>query len=210
MTGCFITIEGGEGAGKSTLISGISAWLEKQGIAYQITREPGGTPMAEAIRQLLLHDSDSGMLPVAELLLMFAARYQHIHERIVPALDAGQVVVCDRFTDSSYAYQGVGREIGIDKVAQLEQLVHPDLQPDLTLLLDLPVTVGQQRKCGDRLDRIEQASTDFFERVRKGYLERAAECSERFTVLNAGLSPDNVLRDALSAIKSKLKHAVKP
>ena len=205
MSGFFITIEGGEGAGKSTLIQALTAYFEEQQIKFIATREPGGSDLAEKIRELLLLDLASEMQALTELLLMFASRNQHIQERILPALKADMIVLCDRFTDSSYAYQGAGRELGFHTVAKLEQLVHPELQPNLTLLLDLPVTLGQQRKQGDVADRIEQESVVFFERVREGYLLRAQAEPERFIILDASLAPDILFKRTLSEIKNRIK-----
>ncbi len=183
--GLFITIEGGEGVGKSTNIRVMEQWLKQQGIAYRLTREPGGTPLAESIRELLLQDHPQAMTSNTELLLIFAARAQHIAEVIAPALAAGQWVVCDRFTDATYAYQGGGRGMPLSVIGELEQLVQGDLRPDLTLLLDAPVEVGMAR-AGVRgeLDRFEQEEQAFFERVRACYRDRAEAEPSRFRVVN--------------------------
>ena len=145
MRGKFLTIEGGEGAGKSTMMERVAAWLESAGHRVVQTREPGGTELAEKLRDILLDKTNTVVAPQAELLLVFAARAQHLAELIRPALRRGDTVLCDRFTDATWAYQGGGRELPAADIATLEQLVHGDLQPDLTLLLDLPVDVGLAR-----------------------------------------------------------------
>jgi len=185
MSGRFITFEGGEGAGKSTNIAYVADWLQRRGIEVVVTREPGGTDSAEAIRALLLQQQ----LPLAdmtELLLVFAARAQHLSEKILPALMAGQWVLCDRFTDATYAYQGGGRGLDMGQIATLETLVQGALRPDLTLLFDLPVAQGMQR-AGRRgeLDRIERETGDFFERIRQCYLARADAEPERIRRVDA-------------------------
>ena len=187
--GYFVTLEGGEASGKSTNLKLIGNWLSNAGIPHVITHEPGGTPCAENIRNLLLHAEQSEpMHEDTELLLMFAARAQHLHSLIVPALAAGKWVVCSRFTDSSYAYQGGGRGISMDKIASLEQFVHPGLQPDLSILLDLPVELALDRIQKRRsLDRIEGEDSAFFERVRQTYLLRAKQNKGRVQILDARL-----------------------
>ena len=186
MRGRFITLEGGEASGKSTNLKLLRDWLTLQNIPHQITHEPGGTPLAEAIRDLLLADRIEKVAPDTELLLMFASRAQHIAEVIRPALEAGKWVVCSRFTDSSYAYQGAGRGLSKAKISALENLVHGDLQPDLTFLLDLPVEIALERsQARDHLDRIETESQAFFERVRQEFLARAAAHPERFCIIDA-------------------------
>ena len=183
--GAFITVEGGEGVGKSTNIAVLAEWLDEVGIPHRVTREPGGTPLAEAIRSLLLDVHEEPLAPVTELLLIFAARSQHITEVIEPALDRGEWVICDRFTDATYAYQGGGRSLPRQWVAQLEALVQGELRPDLTLLLDAPATLGLERagRRGD-LDRFEQEELAFFERVRQCYLDRAALEPARFRIID--------------------------
>ena len=181
----FITFEGGEGAGKSTNLQYVADWLQARGADVIITREPGGTESAEAIRALLLQKQ----LPLAddtELLLMFAARAQHLSEKILPTLARGCWVLCDRFTDATYAYQGGGRGLDMARISALESLVQGTLRPDLTLLFDLPVAQGMQRagRRGD-LDRIEQEDLAFFERIRSCYLARAQAEPERIRVLDA-------------------------
>lgn len=191
--GVFITLEGGEGAGKSTQIARMQDWFEDRGREVIVTRQPGGTPLAERLRDLLLHDPEQPVDEVTELLLMFAARAQFLAERVRPALNRGAVVLCDRFTDSTYAYQGGGRGIPVAQVAALESLVHGDLQPDLTLLLDLPVAQGMARAADrSRADRIEGEDRAFHERVRAAYLERARTQAHRIVVIDAAPPPDRV------------------
>lgn len=191
--GLFITVEGGEGVGKSTNIAFVAERLREQGIDIMLTREPGGTPLAEAIRELLLQPREETVADNTELLLMFAARAQHISEVIAPALARGQWVICDRFTDATYAYQGGGREMGLQKVADLEQWVQGSLRPDFTLLLDADVATGLAR-AGRRgaLDRFEQEQRQFFERVRATYLQLASQHPDRFRVIDAGLELEQV------------------
>lgn len=183
--GLFITLEGGEGAGKSSSLDFVRDWLRQRGQDVMVTREPGGTPLGEQIRDLLLHGRD-GMSPDAELLLMFAARAEHIRQVIRPALERGTSVVCDRFTDATYAYQGAGRGIAGERIAVLENWVQQGLRPNLTLLLDLPVAQGLAR-AGSRSmpDRFEREQQAFFERVRHGYLEAAAREPGRIRVIDA-------------------------
>lgn len=193
--GLFITIEGGEGVGKSTNIAFIEAFLRDHGVELEVTREPGGTAMAEAIRAVLLEPRDEAVHPVTELLLMFAARSQHLHSRIEPALAAGKWVLCDRFTDATYAYQSGGRGVPAELVRQLEQIVQGDLRPDYTLLLDAPVETGMQRATErGQLDRFEQEQLEFFERVRATYLTLAEESSGRYRLIDASLPLPDVQR----------------
>ncbi len=185
--GRFITLEGGEGAGKSTSLACLCTRLQAAGVNVRHTREPGGTPLGEKLRELLLNPDHTGMHSDTELLLMFAARAQHLHEVILPALARGEWVICDRFTDATYAYQGGGRGIDVQRIALLENWVQQGFQPDTTLLFDLPVAQGLER-AGKRgaLDRFEQEQQDFFEQVRHAYLERAAQNPERFLIVDAG------------------------
>lgn len=184
--GLFITVEGGEGVGKSTNIAFLEEHLKSRGVDLVVTREPGGTPLAESIRDLLLQVDTESISHTTELLLMFAARAQHIQEVIEPALASGRWVLCDRFTDATYAYQSGGRRIDSRKVQQLEQLVQGELRPDYTLLFDAPVDIGMARARGrGELDRFEQEQLDFFERVRRTYLKLAQESSGRFRVVDA-------------------------
>ena len=187
--GLFITVEGTEGVGKSTNMAFIESWLNKAGKELVVTREPGGTELGEKLRAVLLNAKEQSMCDDTELLLMFAARAQHLQEVILPALDAGKWVLCDRFTDSTYAYQGGGRGIDETRIAQLEQWVQGDRRPDMTLILDLPVDVGLER-AGKRSapDRFELEKHDFFNKVRDAFLSRAAANPHRYTVIDA--SPD--------------------
>ncbi|WP_114241274.1 dTMP kinase [Dyella sp. C9] len=198
--GKFITLEGGEGAGKSTLLAGLQQYLVDQGVSLVQTREPGGTPLGEAVRAIVLDPAQRGMCAEAELLLMFASRAQLVRECIEPALAAGKWVLCDRFTDASYAYQGGGRGVAVDRIATLEQWATDGLRPDLTLLLDLPVATGRARAAGrGEADRIEVEADAFFERVRAAYRARAAAEPERFRLIDASLSPAQVLAAAIDA-----------
>lgn len=186
MPGKFITVEGTEGVGKSSNMEFIENYLGAKGIELVVTREPGGTALSEKIRDMLLDAKQDAMSDDTELLMMFAARAQHLNELIIPALKKGQWVLCDRFTDASYAYQGGGRGIAESRIAQLEQWVQGDLRPDITLLLDLPVDVGLKRaNSRSEPDRFEQEKHNFFEKVRACYLERAKRYPERFRVIDA-------------------------
>ena len=203
--GYFISLEGGEGAGKSTQNKRILKWLSEQGHVVIETREPGGTVISEQIRQLLLDTRNAGLNPVSELLLMFAARSQLVQEVIRPALAEGKVIVCDRFADASYAYQGGGRQLGAETVASLEKLVLGDLRPDLTLLFDLPVETGMQRVAGrGAADRFEAESVRFFERVRNAYLARAAADPSRFQVIDASGNEDQVWEQVRKILQTRL------
>lgn len=185
MTPKFITLEGVEGVGKTTSLDFIEAFLHEKSLDYVSTREPGGTPFAETIRDVLLEPVNETVAPDTELLMMFASRAQHLAELIKPALNAGKWVLCSRFTDSTYAYQGGGRGITDERVGVLENWVHGDLQPDLTLILDLPVEIGLERaKKRGTLDRIEQENITFFHRVRDAYMKRAAQ-SDRYRIIDA-------------------------
>lgn len=200
--GCFITVEGTEGVGKTTNLDFIQQRLEQQGIEVVRTREPGGTPLAEDIRELLLTPRNEPVAELAELLLMFAARAQHLQQVIRPALAAGKWVLCDRFTDATYAYQGGGRGMDTAKIATLEQLVQAELRPDMTLLLDLPVSVGLARAhARSTPDRFETEKVQFFEAVRKHYLQRAEQEPERFAVINAEPALEQVQAQILTALK---------
>jgi dTMP kinase len=186
MRGRFITLEGIEGVGKTTQVATVRATLEALGRRFQGTREPGGTPLAEDIRALVLAPRTETVPGNAELLLMFAARAVHVANLIEPTLAAGQDVVCDRFTDATYAYQGGGRGVAVAQVAALEAMTHRDLQPDLTLLLDAPPALALQRaKRRSAADRFEAETLAFFERVRAAYLARAAAEPSRFVVVDA-------------------------
>lgn len=188
--GRFITFEGIDGAGKSTQIQVVADVLRSRGIEVVITREPGGTPLAEALRNLVLNEP---MDPSTETLLLFAARSDHLERVLRPALEAGRWVLCDRFTDATYAYQAGGRGVPVEKIATLEQWVHPDTQPDLTLLFDLPPEIAAQRLAQARAaDRFESEQLDFFGAVRSKYLERAAAFPARFFVVDSTASPDEI------------------
>lgn len=186
MRGLFITLEGPEGAGKTTNRAYLAEQLQAQGFEVALTREPGGTALAEQIRDILLAPHDEAMSVDTELLLMFAARAQHLAQVILPALEAGKIVICDRFTDATYAYQGGGRGLDCSRIALLEQFVQGDLRPDITLLFDLPIEDGMARAVArGKLDRFEQEQHNFFEAVRQSYLQRAEDDPERFRLVNA-------------------------
>ena len=194
----FITVEGIEGAGKSTCLGLLEESVRARGHELLVTREPGGTPLGEDLRELLLGHRHTGMSDDAELLLMFAARAEHLHARIETALSAGRWVLCDRFTDATYAYQGYGRGIDLARIATLEEWVQRGRRPDLTILLDLPVSLGLER-AGKRSapDRFESEALAFFERVRAGYLQLAADDPNRFRVVVASLP--------LAAVSSRIR-----
>ena len=193
ITAKFITLEGIEGVGKTSNRDYIRALLEESGKQCIVTREPGGTPLGESLRELLLQHSDEQMSDDAELLMMFAARAEHIKKVIRPALEADQFVLCDRFTEATFAYQGGGRQLDVSKIADLESWVQGDLRPDLTIILDAPVEVGRER-AGKRSapDRIEKEENDFFERVRNAYLELANQHPERICIVDASLPLEQV------------------
>lgn len=200
MTGLFITLEGPEGAGKSTNREYLADRLRAEGIDVLLTREPGGTPLAERIRELLLAPSDESMHADTELLLVFAARAQHLAQVIRPALARGAVVLCDRFTDATYAYQGGGRGVSLQRISTLEDFVQGDLRPDLTLVFDLPVEVGLARASArGRLDRFEQEGRTFFDAVRSTYLKRADAEPARYRLVNAAL-PLSDVQQSLNAL----------
>lgn len=201
--GVFITLEGGEGVGKSTNLAYVAELVQAAGHAVVVTREPGGTPLAERIRELLLQRAGEGVAETTELLLIFAARAQHIERVIRPALAQGKWVVCDRFTDATYAYQGGGRGLDTDAIDQLQQLVQRGLEPDLTLLLDAPTEIGQGRaRARGELDRFESEQAAFFDRVRQAYLLQAQRCPQRFRIVDAA--------QPLAAVQSQLLHLLQP
>ena len=203
--GLFITIEGGEGVGKSTNIEFIKTLLKEQGIECIVTREPGGTPLAEEIREVLIANRDEKVTSETELLLMFAARAQHLHQKILPALENGTWVISDRFTDATYAYQSGGRGVSAEKVALLENFVQGDIRPDLTFLLDAPVEIGMERaKNRGKLDRFEEEKLVFFNRVRDNYRERANAEPKRFLVVDATQALDLVQADIETILNKKL------
>lgn len=191
MRGKFITLEGVDGAGKSTHLSWLVEYLRGRGRSVVQTREPGGTPLGEKLRNLLLNEP---MHLETEALLMFAARREHLEQIIKPAIEHGEWVVCDRFTDASFAYQGGGRGLSAEKLGQLETWVQGDFQPDLTLLFDLPIDIAAQRMAGAarQLDRFEQEKTDFHERVRAAYLQRAAANPQRMRIIDSRQSVDDI------------------
>lgn len=209
-SGRFITIEGGEGVGKSTQIGRLRDFVAGQGVEVVLTREPGGTRRAERIRELLLENSDEAMPSPCELLLMFAARSTHIENVIRPALARGAWVICDRFTDATYAYQGGGRNLPVEHIATLERMVQGTLRPDLTLLLDAPLEVstaraGARNAAAGTSDRFEQERRDFFERVRAAYLDRARQEPRRFVVIDATQSMEAVTAAIQQAIAERLQ-----
>ncbi|RTE64305.1 dTMP kinase [Amphritea opalescens] len=202
-SGRFITLEGTEGVGKSTNLRFIESVLQQHQIDYQLTREPGGTPLAEEVRELLLANRDEVVADDAELLLVFAARAQHLESVIRPALAQGRWVLCDRFTDATFAYQGGGRGLSKEMIGSLESMVQRGLQPDLTILLDLPVEIGLARaRMRGELDRFENEQMDFFVQVRDAYLERAAADPQRFAVIDAS----GTLEQVQAQIASVLEH----
>jgi dTMP kinase len=203
MRGKFITIEGTEGVGKTTNIQFIQNWMQAKKLPFVATREPGGTPLAEQIRDLLLSPRDELFCDTAELLLMFAGRAQHLHQLIQPSLEEGAWVLCDRFTDATYAYQGAGRNMRNDLIAELEMIVQGSLRPDLTLILDIPVELGLKR-ASDRSepDRFELEKTEFFELVRNGYLRIAKENPDRCVVIDASQPLADVQRDINIALEA--------
>lgn len=199
--GCFITVEGTEGVGKSTNIEFLCSLLKDKDIEIVLTREPGGTPMAEELRNMLLQPREESVSEDAELLLMFAARAQHLENVIKPALERGAWVISDRFTDATFAYQGGGRGVDENQILMLETLVQKGLQPDMTLLLDLDVETGLKRASARSTpDRFEQEKVAFFEKVRAAYLARAANDPLRFAVIDASVSLDAVQRQIAQAV----------
>ena len=198
--GRFIVLEGGEGAGKSTQAPVIRDWLQSRGREVVLTREPGGSPLAEAIRGLVLGDWEEGVSAVTELLLIFAARAAHLHARIEPSLAAGTDVVCDRFVDASYAYQGAGRGLGADTIRSLERIVVGDLRPDLVIVLDVDPETGlrRARHRGDE-NRFEAETLAFMQRVRQGYLERVHSDPQRYALVDASQSPQ-LVQSAIASI----------
>ncbi len=198
MAGQFITFEGIEGAGKTTQILAVEAFLKEKGITTLLTREPGGTVVSEHIREIFLDKSLPAMHEDTELLLMFAARAEHLQKKILPALSKDTWVLCDRFTDASYAYQGYGRGIDLERLGMLETWVQGDLRPDLVFVFDLDVETGLLRagKRGEK-DRMEEESRAFFTRVRQGYLQRAAEKPDGYKIINAELDIETVRKDII-------------
>ena len=203
-SGRFLAIEGVDGAGKSTQVPRVDEWLRRNGVKTFVTREPGGTPLGESLRALLLDPRFTGMSTSAELLVMFAARAEHLEKCIVPALAAGVWVLCERFTDATFAYQGGGRDVDPKRIAALEETVQGDVRPDLVLVLDVPVEVGLERSVRrGAADRFERESIEFFRRVREVYLARAAEHPERYAVIDAGAEAETVTRCMVEAISER-------
>ena len=206
MSGKFITIEGTEGAGKSTNLSSIEKVLNDFDISYIVTREPGGTAVGEELRSVLLKNESINISGRTELLLMFASRMQHINDVIKPALKLNKWVICDRFTDASYAYQGYGRQLNLSFISSLENLVHPDLQPDLTLILDVPVNIAMGRVYNrGNLDRFEQEDVAFFNRVRAGYKEIAKNNIDRCREIDASKDLAEVQAEVMQIIRDFCK-----
>ena len=207
MRGKFLTIEGTEGVGKTTNIEFIKQWLDANQISFVNTREPGGTPLAEEIREVLLSNRDEKVCSKAELLMMFAGRAQHIDQVIEPELVQGNWVLCDRFTDATYAYQGAGREMGNHLIAELETMVQGTMRPDLTLILDVPVELGLER-AGKRSqpDRFELEKTDFFNRVCQAYLSMAKQNPQRYKIIDASQSLDTVQQQIADTLNNFLQH----
>ena len=204
MSGRFITLEGSEGAGKSTNVDIVCETLTEAGLDFIRTREPGGTPMAETLRDAMLHKWDESVDGITELLLVFAARAQHLNHVIRPALASGQWVVCDRFTDATFAYQGYGRQLDLEKLAILESWIQGDLQPDITLYLDVAPDVAEERIASREKDRMEVERRDFFVRVRQGYLDRARK-HDRFEIIDAG----NPLQSVQADVRLKINEFIR-
>lgn len=207
MAARFLTVEGIEGVGKSTQVARLSQGLNERGIAHVVTREPGGTPLAERVRDIVLNSRDEAVPPVAELLLMFAARAVHLANLVEPNLRAGRWVVCDRFIDATYAYQGGGRQLSVEAIRPLETLVLGSRRPDLTVLLDAPVQQAlqraRQRNAGAAADRFESERAEFFERVRAVYLERAAAEPDRISVIDARRPVDEVAARIVGLLEAR-------
>ena len=205
--GRFLTIEGIEGVGKTTQVARLSDALRARGIGHVVTREPGGTPLAEKIREIVLNEQGEALPPTAELLLMFAARAVHLANHVEPHLKAGRWVVCDRFTDATYAYQGGGRGLNTDHIRQLETMVQGSRRPDLTVLLDAPVEQAlrraRQRNSGAATDRFESERVEFFERVRAAYRARAAAEPDRIVPIEAHQSADAVAARILELLEER-------
>jgi dTMP kinase len=208
MRGVLITFEGVEGSGKSTQAERLAKRLAAFGVTSLVSREPGGTEIGEAIRGILLSPQHSEMHGLTELFLYLASRNQHVREKVMPALEAGKVVILDRFGDSSIAYQGAGRELGEKLVARLNKLATADLKPNLTVLVDVPVEVGQGRKASGVLDRLERERVEFHERVRQGYLRVARRAPGRFKIVDGTLPADELERLVFRHVEELLKRKV--
>ncbi len=206
MRGRFITLEGLEGSGKSTQMGRLEQYLGRRGIPVTLTREPGGTPLAEKLRQIVLSPGNESISPAAEVLIMFAARAVHLDTLIRPALESGRWVLCDRFTDASFAYQGAGRGVADEFILSLQSLVQGDLRPDLTLLLDLPVEVGLHRAAARRgreaPDRFELENAEFFERVRARFIALASQHPERIRIVNADRPVEDVTAELITHVEA--------
>ena len=201
-SGIFITLEGIEGVGKTTLMKFLAEYLHQHEIPLLVTREPGGTPLADDIRHFLLSEHEETVQPETELLLMFAARAQHVQNVLRPALKAGKLVICDRFTDTTYAYQGAGRGVNKAKIEMLENVVQDGLKPELTVLLDAPIDICLERiKARKKTDRFESETKQFFQKARNAYLEMAAAEPERFYVLNADQSIETLGAELLKILQ---------
>ncbi len=205
--GAFLTVEGSDGAGKTTQLEFIHSWLTSKKIEVVRTREPGGTQVGEKLRNLLLDQTDLAISNETELLMIFAARQQHLQELILPALEGGKWVLCDRFTDATYAYQGAGRGVDETRIAILEQWVQKGMQPDLTLILDVDVSVGQERSAnrGNRPDRFERESREFKQAVRSCYLDRSERETKRIRVVNASGSIESVQQAIVRELKAFIR-----
>ena len=202
--GRFLTVEGVDGAGKSTQLPRIDTWLRCAGMRTLATREPGGTPLGESLRAVLLDRRFTGMSPMAELLVMFAARAEHVAKVIAPALADGTWVLCERFTDATFAYQGGGRDIHPARIAALEETVQGDIRPDLVLVLDVPVEVGLERSARRGVtDRFEHETVEFFRRVRKIYLRRARKRPERYAVIDARTDAETITEHMVREISER-------
>jgi len=205
MRGVLITFEGVEGSGKSTQADRLARRLEARGASCLVSREPGGTRIGEAVRSILLNPQHKEMHGLTELLLYLASRNQHVREKVLPALEKGKVVILDRFGDSSLAYQGAGRELGEKLVSRLNKLATADLKPNLTVLVDVPVKVGQGRKASGVLDRLERERVEFHERVRQGYLQVARRAPGRFKIIDGTLPADELERLIFRHVEELLK-----
>jgi|TARA_B110000263_G_scaffold190107_1_gene167810 dTMP kinase len=205
MSGLFITIEGIECVGKSTNAKFISQYLQKKKIKSHITREPGGTKVGEKIRNILLFENQESISPTAELMLLFAARDSHINDVIKPKLSQGTWVICDRFTDASFAYQGYGRELGFDAVNSITKMVMKDFEPNLTLLLDAPLNVVKSRRKLNPDDRFESEKDEFFNRIRSGYLEMAKKYDKRIKVIDASRPIKEVQIDIIEQLNELIR-----
>ncbi len=191
--GVFITLEGIDGAGKSTQLGFIASYLNKAGVDFIVTREPGGTPLGEEVRSILLKPREGGVTAKAELMLILAARVEHLQRKIIPALEFGQWVLCNRFTDATYAYQGGGRQLNQNLIKDLEAVIHNQLHPDVTIYLDLPVEIGLERaRQRAKPDRFELERAEFFNRVRACYQERARSYPDVFRIIDASQNIDDV------------------